>query len=171
MPATGAGERGPAAPPALADAVVVADAVQHAGLVDGDALSAELVHHVGLRGVRSAKRARELSDPLAESSPESRLRLALVLAGLAPVSQHVVTDSRGAVVGRVDLAFPEHRIAIEYDGWAAHQRGDAFRRDRQRQNALVAAGWRVLRFTAEDLRRLDVVVRQVRAALTSHSAA
>ena len=155
----------------LADAVVVADAVQYAGLVDADALSDELVHHVGLRGVRSARRAWEFSDRLAESPPESRVRLALVLAGLAPVCQHVVTDSRGAFVARVDLAFPEHRVAIEYDGWAVHQQGDAFRRDRQRQNALVMAGWTVLRFTAEDLRRLEVVVRQVRAALAQHRAA
>lgn len=46
----------------------------------------------------------------------------------------------------VDVAFPGIRLAIEVDGRAFH--GDAtFERDRWKQNALVLAGWHVLRFT------------------------
>jgi hypothetical protein len=36
-------------------------------------------------------------------------------------------------------------------GWAYHHDVDRFRRDRQRQNSLVALGWTVLRFTWADL--------------------
>ena len=36
--------------------------------------------------------------------------------------------------------------AIEVDGMAHHVDVDRFRRDRRRQNALVALGWTVLRF-------------------------
>ena len=50
-------------------------------------------------------------------------------------------------MARVDFAYPELKLAIEVDGFAAHSTVDAFRRDRVRQNALVAAGWTVLRFT------------------------
>ena len=137
----------------LPQAVVVADAVQHAGLADADALRTELAEHAaGLRGVVQARRALDLSDPRAESPPESLLRLALVLAGLDPVPQHVVLDARGRFVARVDLALPAQRIAIEYDGRAVHEREDVFARDRRRGNELVRAGWTVLRFTAADLR-------------------
>lgn len=135
------------------EAVVVADAAQHRGLTDAEALQEELGAHAGLRGVVQARRALELSDPLAESPPESRLRFALREVGLAPVPQFVVLDGRGRFVARVDLALPESRLALEHDGQAVHDRADAFVADRRRQNALVAAGWTVLRFTAADLRR------------------
>lgn len=149
----------------LAEAVVVADAVQRGRLCTLTDLQDELVHHAALRGVRQARRALELSDQRAESPPESRVRLALVLAGLRPVPQHDV-HHQGRWIARVDLAFPEVRLAVEYDGRAVHERLDVFVRDRQRQNDLVAAGWTVLRFTAADLLRgADDLVRQVVAVL------
>lgn len=50
---------------------------------------------------------------------------------------------------RIDIAFVEEKIAIEVDGWAYHgKHKSAHAKDRQRQNLLVANGWRVLRFTA-----------------------
>jgi len=149
----------------LVEAVVVADAVQHAGLCSAADLQQELVAHARLRGVRQADRAVQLSSRLAESPPESRLRLLLVLAGLAPVPQHQVIE-QGVWLARVDLAFPQHRLAVEYDGRAAHLQGDAFVRERRRQNLLLAAGWTVLRYTAEDLRCAPQrVVQEVREAL------
>lgn len=156
----------------LAEAVVVADAVQRERLQTLEQLEVELAAQAGLRGIVQARRVLQLSDPRAESPPESRVRLALVLAGLAPVPQHVVVDARGRFVARVDLAFPELRIAIEYDGRAVHEREDVFARDRQRQNALVAAGWVVLRFTAADLGHgAAAVVARVREALSARAAA
>ena len=156
----------------LAEAVVVADAVQHAGLCSADDLRRELAAHAtGLRGVVAARRAVDLSDARAESPPESRLRLAFVLAGLRPVPQHVVRDARGQFVARVDLAFPAQRLAVEYDGRGVHERDDVFARDRQRQNDLVRTGWTVLRFTAADLRwGTTGVVAQVAAALATAAA-
>lgn len=155
----------------LREGVVVADAVQHAGLVVADDLREELLLHAGLRGVLRAGRALDLSDARAESPPESRLRLALVLAGLAPVPQHEV-HAGGRFLARVDLAFPHLRVAIEYDGREVHEREDVFSRDRQRQNDLVRAGWLVLRFTAADLRwGAAGAVAQVRAALSTRAAA
>lgn len=156
----------------LVEAVVVADAVQHAGLAEADVLARELTAHAGLRGVRRAARALELSDLRAESPPETRVRLALVRAGLVPVPQHVVRDGHGREVARVDLAFPAQRVAVEYDGRAVHERQDVFVRDRQRQNELVRAGWLVLRFTAADLRwGASGLVATVEAALRGRAAA
>lgn len=155
----------------LADAVVVADAVQHAELVSLESLVDEFAAHRGLRGIRQAEHALELSSPLAESPPESRLRVNLVLAGLTPVPQYDVRTADGRWLARVDLAFPEARVAIEYDGKEVHSRVDVFARDRQRQNALVQAGWVVLRYTAEDLRlRPGAIAAEVRRAVLANAA-
>ncbi len=55
---------------------------------------------------------------------------------------------------RLDIAIVARRIAVEVDGWAWHGRhkGD-FARDRERQNLLTLHGWRVLRFTAGQIRK------------------
>lgn len=52
---------------------------------------------------------------------------------------------------RLDVAFPARRLAIEVDGWAWHVDTDRFRADRRKGNALVTAGWTLLRFTWHDL--------------------
>lgn len=150
----------------LTEAVVVGDAVQRAGLLTRDDVATELDAHRGLRGVREARRALLLTDARAESPPESRVRVLLVLAGMHPVPQHEVRDARGCFIARVDLAVPSAQVAVEYDGREVHQRSDVFVHDRRRQNALLAAGWTVLRYTAQDLReRPDAVVAEVLAAV------
>jgi very-short-patch-repair endonuclease len=71
----------------------------------------------------------------------------------------------GRFLARVDFAYPQWRIAIEYEG-DHHRERAAFRRDVSRYNALRAAGWLVLRFTADDvLRRSGQLVQQVRDAI------
>jgi len=67
---------------------------------------------------------------------------------------------------RVDVGFPVQRVAVEIDGWAWHSDSERFRQDRQRQNAMVNAGWRVLRFTWHDLaEQPDAVIDQIRREL------
>ena len=56
----------------------------------------------------------------------------------------------GAVI-RPDVLLEAARLVLEVDGWAFHGGRDAFQLDRDRQNALVTAGFRVLRFTWQDL--------------------
>ncbi len=115
-------------------------------------------------GVERARRVLALCDGRAESPPESVLRVRLILAGLpAPVPQHEVW-LRGQFVARVDLGWPELRIAVEYDG-AYHAAPGQLGRDRRRLNALIAAGWTVIHVTAADMHELTGVIRQLRALL------
>jgi len=66
----------------------------------------------------------------------------------------------------VDVVFPAARVAVEIDGWAWHSGVERFRSDRRRQNALVLAGWTVLRFTWDDLvSRPGRVVAEIRRAV------
>jgi hypothetical protein len=85
---------------------------------------------------------------LAESRPEARVVRALVDAGVpAPVQQHWVRI--GGDSFRIDLAYPDAKVAIEYDGWDAHRSRSAFDHDRRRDRMLRLAGWTVLRFTSQ----------------------
>lgn len=68
----------------------------------------------------------------------------------------------GDRVARIDIAFPQARLAIEVDGRAYHSGAERFQNDRTRQNRLVARGWRVLRFTWADLtERPERVVAEI----------
>jgi very-short-patch-repair endonuclease len=72
----------------------------------------------------------------------------------------------GQVVAEADFAVPELKLCIEIDGRAYHSDRAAFENDRTRQNALVLAGWTVLRFTWEQITaQPDEVVRQVLLAV------
>jgi very-short-patch-repair endonuclease len=72
----------------------------------------------------------------------------------------------------IDIAFPEASLAIEVDGWAWHTDVDRFRADRRKGNALVRAGWRLLRFTWHDLaNRPSYVIAEIRAALLAAATA
>ncbi len=144
------------------------DVVVRARLVDRQALGRWLEHRYEA-DVRTARRACSLVDARAESIPESRLRVVLVLAGIAVAVQHEVVHG-GRVVARVDLAVPELRVAIEYDG-AWHALRTQLERDRRRSNALQAAGWTVVHVTADMLRDPAAVVAVVRAALARAAAA
>jgi hypothetical protein len=91
---------------------------------------------------------REPETAIAESRPEARVARLLVVAGLpAPVQQHWVRVAGDRY--RLDLAYPEQKVAIEYDGWDTHRSRTAFDRDRRRDRILQLAGWTVLRFTSQ----------------------
>jgi very-short-patch-repair endonuclease len=78
---------------------------------------------------------------------EARMARLLAARGLPPAVPEYEVWNGATFVARVDFAYPELLLAIEVDGFAAHSSVDAFRCDRARQNALVTAGWTVLRFT------------------------
>ena len=145
------------------DAVAAVDQLVATGVVR---LAAVRALAAASRGPGSA-RARDvagLADGLAESPQETRVRLLVGRSDLPPpVAQYRVHDQRG-LVARVDFAWPEHRLALEYDGlW--HGGRDQFLRDRERLNRLREAGWQVVFVTAVDLRDPVRLMSRIAAAL------
>jgi len=105
----------------------------------------------GRRGVVAARRILPSADPLAGSPMESVLRWLIIDAGLPrPVLQYVVRDRQGRFLGQVDLAWPEQRVIVEFDG-EVHRDRRVFVHDLRRQNGIVLAGWQILRFTSADV--------------------
>ncbi|CAN5295366.1 hypothetical protein BH20ACT5_BH20ACT5_06950 [soil metagenome] len=148
----------------LTEAVVALDVLLRTGVVRVDRLAQAAATLPPGRASARVRRAVELADGRSESPQESRLRMILVLGGLAgPEPQYEVRLGR-RLLARVDLAYPEHRLAIEYDGrW--HDGKGSFTKDRRRLKALAAAGWRVIPATAADLHHPGQLVASVRAAL------
>lgn len=114
-------------------------------------LQAEL-ERPGARNSRFARAALRMVRPGTDSPMETRLRLAIVRAGLKePVIGQVVRSSAGDYLGRPDLAYPNERIAIEYEG--GHHRTDArvFVDDITRRELMQDAGWLVIRVISRDV--------------------
>src|ERR1041384_7805243 len=92
---------------------------------------------------------------------ETRLRWLLISNRLPrPEVQVDLHDASGRFVSRADLLYPEAKLVIEYDG-GNHR--DRLVSDDQRQNLIISAGFRILRFTGPDVcNRAEVVAAQVR---------
>jgi very-short-patch-repair endonuclease len=119
--------------------------------------------NLGRRGSSGAAGLLAAAADRADSDAERRLVTLLRAAG---ISGWVLGHRLGPWT--IDLAFPDVRVAIEVDGWAWHVEVDRFRNDRRKGNAIVRAGWTLLRFTWHDLhtRPYEVLaeIREVVAA-------
>jgi hypothetical protein len=147
-----------------ATAVGVLDAMVRADLLHEADLGVLLRERSGRRWSRRVRTAFELVDRRSASPPESWVRVALALAGLpAPVLQYEVTED-GEWLATVDLAWPDARLIVEYEG-EYHFDDLQITKDDGRLGRVVAAGWRVIRLAAHDLRSMDAVVARIRAEL------
>lgn len=116
---------------------------------------------LGGRGSAEAGRLLMAAADRADSTAE---RILVRLLRAAGISGWQVGVRFGAWT--LDVAFREARLAIEFDSWAWHVEHDRFVNDRRKGNALVGAGWTLLRFTWRDLtERPASVIAQIRRAL------
>jgi hypothetical protein len=113
------------------------------------------IARVGGRGCRGVGVLRSLlHDPLQGTIPpgsplERRLVSVLDAAGIPePVRQYPVYDEQG-LIGRLDFAWPDVKVALEADGYDPHSSRRGFRHDRQRNNRVTRVGWRLLHATWE----------------------
>jgi hypothetical protein len=102
--------------------------------------------------LRELLAAREPGRRATASEMETLLLQAIRSHGLPePVTQHEVWHG-SCFVGRVDAAYPDARIAIEYDSDEFHSGRVPTRRDRARRHELIAASWLPIDVGPTDLR-------------------
>ncbi|WFR68436.1 hypothetical protein P9139_09850 [Curtobacterium flaccumfaciens] len=144
--------------------IVVGDAlVGWLGWCSRDELIAAAHRYRGARGIRRVRAALAEVRTGSRSPGETRLRLALTRRGLPqPELNHdVVVDGRW--VACVDLAYPEARVAIEYESDLHRTDARTFRKDLTRGEQLKDVGWWLVRATADDLGvAIEVFVSRVR---------
>lgn len=124
-----------------------------------------LDRHRNRQGVVRAREALELMRVGADSAPETRLRLAMVDAGLPEPDLQVRLRPEDSFSPAADLGFRARRIAIQYDGGHHLEEGQILS-DRRRDKAFRAAGWTVLVFGKDDAsEEFSSATRQVKRAL------
>ncbi|AKN15313.1 DUF559 domain-containing protein [Mycobacterium haemophilum] len=152
----------------VAKAVPILDALLNAtGLKPAD-VTAVADRHPGARGIRRLRAALELADGGAESPQETRVRLFLVGAGLPKPETQI--EFRDLHI-RVDMGWREWKVAVEYDGIQHWDNRYQRSWDIERIALLEAAGWTVIRVSAEMLsRRPNSIVERVKAKLRERGA-
>jgi len=136
------------------DLVAIGDHLLTHGLADRDDL-AEACARLRRRGAADLAPALASIRPGAESPRESQVRLILVRAGLPePELNWTLCDANGGFVARLDMAYPDHRVAVEYDG-RQHADVAQFRRDADRWPAIASQGWNLVRVVDHHLRDPD----------------
>lgn len=105
----------------------------------------------------------------AASWQESRTRMVLVSSGLpSPALQHEIKGPDGKFLARVDMAWVEHKVIVEYEGQQHLTNAQQWEKDIHRYEQLEAMGWTVIRVTAASLREPAALVLRVHQALRTN---
>jgi very-short-patch-repair endonuclease len=133
----------------LGEALAVADSALRLEIVDPDELLAAAAQ---LRGPHR-RRIREvvgLADARAESVLESALRAILIEAGIDGFEPQVAVRDKSFSV-RLDFGHRLLKLGLEADGFEYHATRKQLAKDCRRGVELTLRGWRVLRFSWEDI--------------------
>lgn len=104
-----------------------------------------LTDAVRWRGVAKLRRALDRARTGSSSRPETWTRLMLVDAGLPePVLDHDICSEGGMFLACADLAYPEWRVSIDYEG-DGHRERRQFVYDISRFSVLQEHGWAPVR--------------------------
>lgn len=121
----------------------------------------------GQRGVVQLRQLVPLASPLRESTGESFTAMTIHDAGLPPPTPQVWLELDGYGWVRLDHAYEQLKIAIEYDGEEHHSSESDRAHDRMRREALEAAGWIVIVVRKSDFtsEASDLWLRRLRRAI------
>lgn len=153
-------------------ALATLDAALRSGSCSRPDLWRAALEQAGRRGIVAVRNLIALADSRAESPMESEARLAMIDGDLPmPELQYEVIDGNGEL-RRLDFAWPEQRVAVEYDGVDWHSGPEAMKRDRRRQAALLDVKWVAMAIVFDDVRyrprefvaRIDALLRRAEAA-------
>ena len=121
-----------------------------------------------------------LADAAVESVGESRFFYFCYAAGLpAPIPQYEVQDGRGQFVARVDFAWPELGVFVEFDGKIKYEAllkpgesaSDVVIREKRREERIVElTGWLCIRVTWSDLENPGAMLERIRKAFARRHA-
>lgn len=135
----------------LVDLVVLGDSLVKAQVTTPKELVAAGRGATG-RGARVVRRAAAYVRSAVDSPMESRARMLMVLAGLPePVVNHQLRDESGVVRRRLDLSYPQARLAIEYDGRQHAENTAQWREDVRRREELDQRRWRLVVLLSGDI--------------------
>ena len=120
----------------------------------------------GTARIRRLLEKRDASYVPPDTVLEQRLMALIVESGLPRPIPQFHPAWLAPTNGRVDLAYPDHKLIIEGDSRKWHLLMKSFETDRHRDNQAQLAGWRILRFTWQAItERPEEVADTIRAGL------
>jgi hypothetical protein len=124
----------------------------------------------GIRGISRLRVAVERVRVGSESPMETELRLVLVDHGLPePLCNTEVRAADGRFLGRVDLAYPELRLAIEYEGRHHQEDRRTYLRDIDRRERFELERWVFVLVADRDLADEERLVGRVRRRIAERA--
>lgn len=134
-------------------ALATLDAALHSRWCSPADLAEAVNRQGGRRGIVAVRALLPLVDGRAESAMESEARLAMLDHGLPrPELQYVIHGNDGER-WRVDFAWPDARVAAEYESVEFHSGAADMVRDRKRLAGIQETGWILVPIVAGDVRR------------------
>lgn len=121
-------------------------------LLSPDQLRSAIYRYEGRRGARLMRTALALLSDRSDSAPESEVRVAIHEAGFPPPEVNVEVRLPSGETLQPDMSWPEHKVAIDYEGEHHRVNRDQWNRDIRRFRLFEDAGWRNFRATADDYR-------------------
>jgi len=157
------------------EGLVAVNRLLHAGEMTVEDFRAQMEAHAYWPGSLTANLVVRLADHRLESVGEDRFRYFVYRQGLpVPEPQIEIQDERGRVVGRLDFAWPELGVFVEFDGrskYLRHRREgesleDFLMREKRREELVcLLTGWTCIRVTWADLARPELLASRIRRVL------
>lgn len=157
--------------------LVVVNRMLHAGVLSMADFAKQVETHDRWPGSLTAHVVECLADDRLESVGEDRFSyLAFRQALPKPVPQLKVHDEDGALVARLDFAWPDHKVFAEFDGrskYLRHRReGESLEeflmREKKREELVcLLTGWTCIRITWADLAHPERLATRIRAVMNS----
>lgn len=122
----------------------------------------------GRRGIRNLRMALINADPKSESAGETLTRELISRLNLPMPEPQVEVNSRAGRY-RLDFAWKEKKVAVEFDGKVKYfdykPTAEVLFQERQRENALTEDGWKFVRVKWKDLFREQEFKARILTAL------
>lgn len=133
-------------------ALATLDAALHSLSCTAAEIAAAVREQGGRRGIVAVRELLEHADGRAESAMESEARLVMIDYSVPPPELQYQIQGADGDVWRVDFAWPDHKVAAEYESIAWHAGRLEMLRDKKRLAALQELGWTVIPIVVDDVR-------------------
>ena len=160
-------------------ALVAVNRLLHAKAMTIDEFTAQAEAHRDWPGSLTTNLVVHLADPRLESVGEDRFSYLVYRQGLPrPEPQFEVFDEHGLLVARVDFAWPELGVFVEFDGKVKYERHrregetlDEFLMREKEREVLVCqlTGWTCIRLTWADFAQPELVATRIRKVMTARN--
>jgi len=107
----------------------------------------------GRRGIVAVRGLLPFADGRAESAMESEARLVMIDRGLPLPELQYPIHGRDLELWRVDFAWPDGRLAAEYESIDWHAGREEMLRDKIRWAKIQELGWTIIPIVVQDVRR------------------